>query len=138
MNSLLPTRDYKIVFRNTKKSEHVVVYENDKVLDNIVTEVTETNFVVYIKNVNTRSQLVINCYGEDIEIDSVKLIKDDIDSILLDLKIYTNIKDEIASIVFDESLSLGKKRIAIRKLKKKGLDPRSIKIFLRLLEYMEM
>ena len=135
---LLPKRDYKIVFRNTKKSDNVVVYENDKVLENIETEVTETSFIVYIKDISTTSQLVINCYGEDIEIDSVKLIKDDIDSILLDLKIYTNIKDEIASIVFDEELSLGKKRIAIRKLKKKGLDPRSIKIFLRLLEYMEM
>lgn len=137
-NILLPKRDYKIVFRNTKKSDNVVVYENDRVLENIETEVTETSFIVNIKDVSTTSQLVINCYGEDIEIDSVKLIKDDIDSILLDLKIYTNIKDEIASIVFDENLSLGKKRIAIRKLKKKGLDPRSIKIFLRLLEYMEM
>ena len=138
LNSLVPTRDYKIVFRNTKKSDNVVVYENDKVLENIETEVTETNFIVYIKGISTRSQLVINCYGEDIEIDSVKLIKDDIDSILFDLKIYTNIKDEIASIVFNEELSLGKKRIAIKKLKRKGLDPRSIKIFLRLLEYMEM
>ena len=135
---LSPTRDYKIVFRNTKKSDNVVVYENDKVLNDIETEVTETNFIVYIKNVSTNSQLVINCYGEDIEIDSVKLIKDDIESILIDLKIYTNIKDDIAAIVFNEELSLGKKRIAIRKLKKKGLDPRSIKIFLRLLEYMEM
>ena len=138
LNSLLPTRDYKIVFRNTKKSDHVVVYENDKVLENIETESTETNFIVNINNVSTRSQLVVNCYGEDIEIDSIKLIKDDIDSILLDLKIYTNIKDEIASIVFNEEMSLGKKRIAIKKLRKKGLDPRSIKIFLRLLEYMEM
>ena len=135
---LLPTRDYKIVFRNTKKSDHVVVNENNKVLENIVTEVTETDFIVYIKNVDTKSQLVVNCYGEDIEIDSVKLIKDDIESILFDLKIYTNLKDEIASIVFNEELALGKKRIAIKKLKRKGLDPRSIKIFLRLLDYMEM
>ncbi len=133
-----PKRDYKIVFRNTKKSDNVVVYENQKVLDNIETEVTETDFIVYIKDISTKSQLVINCYGEDIEIDSVKLIKDDIDSILSDLKIYTNIKDDIAAIVFNEEMSLGKKRIAIKKLKKKGLDPRSIKIFLRLLEYMEM
>ena len=137
-NVILPSRDYKIVFRNTKKSDNVVVYENEKVLDNIQTETTETSFIVYIKNISTTSQLVVNCYGEDIEIDSVKLIKDDIDSILMDLKIYTNIKDEIASIVFNEELSLGKKRIAIKKLKKKGLDPRSVKIFLRLLEYMEM
>ena len=137
--SVIPeTRDYRIVFRNTKKSENVVVYENNTVLNNIETETTETSFVVNIKNVNSKSQLVINCYGEDIEIDSAKLIKDDIDSILLDLKINTVLKDEIASIVFSEDLTLSKKRIAIRKLKRKGLDPRSIKAFLRLLEYMEM
>ena len=35
-------------------------------------------------------------------------------------------------------MNLAKKRIAIHKLKKKGLDPRSVKAFLRLLEYMEM
>ena len=137
--SVIPSkRNYKIVFRNTKKSDNVVVYENQTVLDNIETETTETDFVVYIKDIDTNSQLVVNCYGEDIEIDSVKLIKDDIDSILYDLKINTVIKDEIASIVFNNDLSLGKKRIAVRKLKRKGLDPRSIKIFLRLLEYMEM
>ena len=137
--SVIPSsRDFKIVFRNTKKSDHVVVYENDKILENVETEVTETNFIVNIKSINTSSQLVINCYGEDIEIDSLKLIKDDIDSILSDLKINTVLKDDVANIVFNESLSLGKKRIAIKKLKKKGLDARSVKIFLRLLEYMEM
>lgn len=138
LNTILPVRNYKIVFRNTKKSDHVVVYENDQELNNIETESTEENFIVYIKNISTKSQLVVNCYGEDIEIDSVKLIKDDIESILFDLRINTSIKDEIAAIVFNEELSLGKKRIAIKRLKKKGLDPRSVKIFLRLLEYMEM
>jgi hypothetical protein len=137
--SVIPEfRDYKIVFRNTKQSDNVVVYENEKVIDNITTELTETSFIVNIKNVSTKSQITINCYGKDIEIDSVKLIKDDIDSILFDLKINTAIKDEIASIVFDENLNLSKKRIAIRKLKRKGLDTRSVKAFLRLLEYMEM
>ena len=131
-------RNYKIVFRNTKKSENVVVYENDKQLENIKVEDTDTDFIVYVNDISTSSQLVINCYGEDIEIDSLKLIKDDIDSILSDLKIYTVLKDDIAKIVFDEELSLGKKRIAIRKLKRKGLDSRSVKVFLRLLEYMEM
>ena len=138
LNSLLPTRDYKVVFRNTKKADNVVVYENDKVIENVTMETTETDFIVNIKDINTKSQIVVNCYGNDIEIDSVKLIKDDIESVLFDLKILTNIKDEIANIVFNDELSLGKKRIAIRKLKRKGLDPRSIKIFLRLLDYMEM
>ena len=137
--SVLPeTRNYRIVFRNTKKSNQVVVYENDKIINNVETEITETSFIVNVLNVNSSSQLTINCSGEDIEIDSVKLIKDDIDSILYDLKINTAIKDEVASIVFSDDLSVAKKRIGIRKLKRKGLDPRSIKAFLRLLDYMGM
>lgn len=137
--SVIPgKRDYRIVFRNTKKADNIVVYENDKTIDNIETEVTETSFIVYIKNIDSKNQLAINCYGKDIEIDSIKLIKDDIDSILYDLKINTALKDEVAAIVFDDKISLAKKRIAIRRLKRKGLDPRSVKAFLRLLEYMEM
>ena len=132
------TRDYKIIFRNTKKADNVVVYDNQTVVENIKTEVTETTFIVYVNNISTKSQLTVNCYGKDIEIDSVKLIKDDIESILFDLKINTELKDEIAAIVFSEDITLAKKRIAIRKLKRKGLDPRSVKAFLRLLEYMEM
>ena len=137
--AVLPdNRNYDIVFRNTKKSENVFVNENDMEKKDIECEATDTDFIIHIKDVSPKNQLIINCYGEDIEIDSVKLIKDDIDSILFDLKINTILKDDIASIVFNDTLSLGKKRIEIRKLKKKGLDARSIKIFLRLLEYMEM
>ena len=137
--SVIPeTRDYKIVFRNTKQADNVIVYENETVINNVETETTETDFIVFIRNIKTSSQLTINCYGKDIEIDSLKLIKDDIDSILYDLKINTVIKSDIADIVFNENLALNKKRIAIKKLKKKGLDPRSIKVFLRLLDYMEM
>ncbi len=131
-------RNYRIVFRNTKKSDHVNCFENEKLIENASVEFNETDFIVNVSNVSVKSQLVVNCYGKDIEIDSIKLIKDDIDSILSDLKINTVLKDSIASIVFNDSLSLGKKRIAIRKLKKRGLDKRSIKIFLRLLDYMEM
>ena len=138
INVLPEKRNYKIVFRNTKKSNNVEVTVNDSKIDNIKVEDTDTDFIVYIDDVNTSSQLVVNCYGEDIEIDSIKLIKDDIDSILFDLKINTVIKDDIATIVFNDKISLGKKRIAIKKLRRKGLDPRSIKIFLKLLEYMEM
>ncbi len=137
--SVIPEkRNYKIVFRNTKQADKVVVYEQEQELTNIKTEVTDTEFVVYLSDVDVKNQIVINCYGQDIEIDSVKLIKDDIEGILNDLKINTVLKDDVANIIFNDELSLGKKRIAIRKLKRKGLDTRSIKIFLRLLEYMEM
>jgi alpha-glucosidase (family GH31 glycosyl hydrolase) len=135
---LLPEkRDYRIIFRNTKQADNVVVYENEKEIE-YSTLVTDSDFVVEIKDVSTRSQITINCYGQDIEIDALMLIKDDIEDILSDLKIETKLKDDLAKIVFNEELSTSEKRISVRKLKKKGLDRRSVKIFLRLLEYMEM
>ena len=41
----------------------------------------------------------------------------------------------IATIIFDENLDIKKKRIAIRKLKKAGLKPIFIRMFIKLLEY---
>ena len=96
----------------------------------------DNDFIVEIKDFSTYNQLTINCQGSDIEIDALMLINDDIDSILSDLKVPTKLKDTIATILYDQELSISKKRIGIRKLKKKGLDKRSIKIFLRLIEYM--
>jgi hypothetical protein len=99
--------------------------------------VTDNDFIVEIKNVSTSSQIVINCYGQDIEIDALMLIKDDVESILSDLKIPTVLKDRLAVVMFDENTSLNDKRIEVRKLKKDGLDRRSIKMFLKILDYME-
>ena len=79
---------------------------------------------------------MINCQGTDIEIDALMLLDNDIDSILSDLKVPTKLKDTIATILYNKDTSINKKRIEIKKLKKKGLDKRSIKVFLRLIEYM--
>ena len=65
------------------------------------------------------------------------LIKDDVESILSDLKIPTVLKDRLAVVMFDDNTSLNDKRIEVRKLKKDGLDRRSIKMFLKILDYME-
>ena len=135
--TILPEkRDYRIIFRNTKKADNVVVYENENQIE-YGTMVTDTDFIVEIKNVSTSSQVVINCYGQDIEIDALMLIKDDVESILSDLKIPTVLKDRLAVVMFDEETSLNDKRIEVRKLHKEGLDRRSIKMFLKILDYME-
>ena len=135
-NDLLFTeRDYKIRFRNTKLAENVNVYSNDREIL-FTSYLMDNDFIIEVKDVPTSSQLTINCEGKDIEIDALMLINDDIDSILSDLKVPTKLKDTIANILFDESLSISKKRIGIRKLKRSGLDKRSIKIFLKLIEYM--
>ena len=127
-------RNYKMVFRNTKQAENVTVYFN---ADKLTSEnyVDGNDFVVEVKNVPTIGQLTINCKGKDIEIDAVRLINDDIDSILMDLKIDTYLKEEIAGIIFGE-LPINKKRIELRKLKKKGLSKEHVNLFLKLLEYI--
>ena len=71
----------------------------------------------------------------DIEIDAVRLINDDIDSILMDLQIETYLKEKIADIIFSEE-PISKKRIGIRKLKKSGLSKEYVNLFLKLLEYI--
>ena len=93
------------------------------------------DFIVEVKDAPTIGQVTINCRGKDIEIDAVRVINDDIDSILMDLKINTYLKEDIASIIFSEE-TISRKRIAIRKLKKKGLSREYMQLFLKLLEYI--
>lgn len=129
-----PTRDYKIRFRNTRESENVIAYINKDV---VPTEnyIEDNDFIVEVKNVPTTSQLTINCKGKDIEIDAVRIINEEIDSIISDLQIETRLKEKIAAIFFSD-LDIKKKRIQVRKLKGEGLDSLFIRMFLKLLEYM--
>ena len=127
-------RDYKLRFRNTKAAEKVNVHVGDSEHD-AKTYVEDNDFIVEVKHVPTLGQLTVNCRGNDIEIDAVRVINEDIDSILLDLQIETILKEEISSIMFGD-LPIKKKRIAIRKLRKKGLQKNHIKLFLKLLEYI--
>lgn len=127
-------RNYKIVFRNVKKADNVIVYFNqDKI--NYESYVDDNDFIVEVKNVPTIGQLSINCKGKDIEINAARLINDDIDSVLSDLKIETYTKEKLSNIMFGD-LPIQKKRIEIRKLKNNGLTKTYVSLFLKLLEYM--
>ncbi len=127
-------RNYKIKFRNTKKAGFVEAKFNES---NVICRsyVEDNNFVVEVEKVPSIGQLVINCKGTDIEIDAVRVINEDIDSILMDLQIETFLKEQISEIMFG-NLPMNKKRIAIRKLKKQGLAKTYVKLFLKLLEYI--
>ena len=127
-------RNYKIRFRNTKKAENVVCYFNQTPIKTI-SYVDGSDFIVEIEKAPSIGQLTLNCKGKDIEIDAIRLINDDIDSILLDLPINTVLKEQISSIMFS-SLPLKRKRIEIRKLRKYNLGREYIKLFLKLLEYI--
>ena len=127
-------RNYKMVFRNTKQADSVTVYFNAEKLQSN-NYVDGNDFIVEVSGVPTIGQLTINCKGKDIEIDAVRLINDDLESILVDLKINTYLKEEIDSIIFGD-LSYEKKRIAIKKLKSKGLSKEYIGLFVKLLDYI--
>ena len=127
-------RNYKMVFRNTKQADSVMVYFNAEKLQSN-NYVDGNDFIVEVSGVPTIGQLTINCKGKDIEIDAVRLINDDLESILVDLKINTYLKEEIDSIIFGD-LSYEKKRIAIKKLKSKGLSKEHIGLFVKLLDYI--
>jgi len=128
-------RNYKIRFKNTKKADEVSTYFNQGVSIPNNSYVDNNDFIVEVENVESIGQLTINCKGKDIEIDAVRVISEDIDSILMDLVIETELKEEIDKII-SSSEPLNKKRIALRKLKKKGLNPSFVKLFLKLLEYI--
>lgn len=127
-------RNYKIRFRNVKKADSVFAYYNDTQIKTI-SYVDDNDFVVEIEHVPSIGQVTLNCKGKDIEIDAMRLINDDIDSILLDLPINTVLKEQISNIMFSE-LPIKRKRIEIRKMKKYNLGKEYIKLFLKLLEYI--
>ena len=128
-------RNYKIRFRNTKETETVSAYFNETKIEE-EHYIEDNDFIIEVKNVPTVGQLTITCRGADIELAPLHVIKDDIDDILSNLQIETILKDEIAKIIFSED-PLNVKRINLTKLKKKGLDQSFIKLFKKLLEYME-
>ena len=127
-------RNYKLRFRNTKEANDVIVYfNNDKI--EYKSYVEDTDFIVEVFDVSTIGQLTVNCKGKNIEIDAVKLINDDIQSILYDLQIETEMKEYIDGIIFS-NLPIKQKRIELRKLSKKHLEPKFIRLFLKLLDYI--
>ena len=128
-------RNYKIRFRNTKPTDQVEVYFKDRKIDCKKYQ-DKNDFIVEVLDVPTIGQLTINCKGSDIEIDAVRVINEDIESIISDLPITTEMKELLDSTIFSSD-PIKKRRIALRKLERKGLEKKFIKLFLKLLEYVE-
>jgi SHS2 domain-containing protein len=93
----------------------------------------DNDFIVDIKDVDTTKQLTVNCKGKDLEINAVRIINEDVNSIISDLGIPTKLKEIIADIFFSD-LDIKQKRIQIKKIK--GLDKRFVRMFIKLLEYI--
>ena len=135
-NIIPPVRNYKFVFRNTKKAEDVTIYKDYEQVP-FESYVDGPNFIVEVKDIPTFGhQLTVNCKGNYIEIDAVRLINDDIEGIISDLQIKTVQKEQIDKILFSD-MPIKKKRIAIRRLQNKGIEKKFIQLCLKLLEYVE-
>ena len=129
-------RDYFIRFRNTREPEKISVSINNNSISNYISYIDDNDFIIEINGVDTKKQLDVSCMGKDIEVDAARIINEDINEIISDLQIETLVKERVGAIIFG-NMSKSKKRIAIRKLKNTGLDPLFIKMFLKLLEYVE-
>ena len=126
-------RNYKVRFRNTKNANEVIVMQENTPVK-FESYIEENDFVVEIKDVSTVKQLTINCKGRDIEIDATRIINEDIDAIISELPITTKLKDTVADIIFSNE-DIADRRIAIKKLRRKGLNSLFIRAFLKLLDY---
>ena len=129
-------RNYTIKFRNIGMVDDVKVSIGEENITEFDSYIDDNDFIVEVNNALTTRKLTINCIGKNVDINSSRLINEDIESIINDAKIKTELKTMIADIFFSE-LDNRKKRIKIRQLKVRGLDNSFIKMFLKLLEYIK-
>ena len=128
-------RNYRIRFRNTREPRDVIVkQDNDDIA--FTTRVEENDLIIEVNDVDTTKQIIVICKGQNINIDSQRIINEDIDFIINDLQLKTALKEKIAEIMFSK-LEVSKKRIQIKRLKNLGLEQVYIKMFLKLLDYIK-
>ena len=128
-------RAYRIRFRNTKEPDEVVVQCGTEKVKGINTYVDDNDFVVELPSLSTIKQITISCKGKDIEYDALRIVNDDIESILNDLPIETKLKEKIGAVIMSDE-EIKKKRIEVRKLGRQGVPNKYINLFIKLLEYM--
>jgi len=130
-------RSYKIRFKNTKPTSKVTSYVASTQINNNCYK-DESDLIVEVNDIPSNEQLTIICSGQDIEIEALRILSDDIISIISDLPIKSSLKQKIDNIMFSNELDLPKKRIAIRKLahEKEYLEKKYITLLLKLLEYI--
>ena len=137
MSAVPKVRNYRIRLKNTKESSNVFSYVASTQVSNSIYKDSK-DLMIEIPNVPTSSQLTILCSGDNIEIEDMRIINEDIVSIISDLPIKTVVKERVDKIMFSGELTLKQKRIAIRKLSrgKDYLEKKYIELFLKLLEYI--
>ena len=128
-------RNYVLRFRNMNNPQKIVVkYNNQESVCEYETD--NKDLVVKLDNISLYSKLEVNIIGTNLEIEIENVINEEIEGILFDLEVNTILKNKIDSIIFSD-LSIKKKRIGLRKLRKDKLEPKYINMFIGLLDFIE-
>ena len=131
----IPNRNYVLRFRNMKSPEKVMVkYNNNETQHDF--EIEKKDLIVKLDNISVNSPVEVNLIGKDLEIEIISVINEEISGILEDLEINTILKEQIDAIIFSDE-PINKKRISLRKLRKEGLEPKYIIMFIGLLEFIQ-
>ena len=118
--------------RNTKFTQNVQVFK-DEVNVPYRRYVDDNDFVIEFDEIPTMSKIFVYCKGKDIEINAERIINEDIEGIISDLNITTELKEKVDKILFSDK-SIKDKRFAIRRMR--SLPSVFRKMFLKLLEYI--
>ena len=131
----LPNRNYLLRFRNMKNPDQIIInYQNKKTVSNYYIE--RNDLMIRLNDINVYEPIEVSIIGNNLEIETISVINEEIEGILDDLEINTILKEKIDDIIFSE-LTVKKKRIGLRKLKKQGLEPKFINMFIGLLEFID-
>ena len=136
-NYNMPNRNYLLRFRNMLKPAKIIFKKGETIQDNYPYENEKNDLLIKLTDINVFEPIEVDIIGKDIEIETISVINEEIEGILDDLEIRTSLKDQIDTIIFNPSLPINKKRVSLRKLKKQGLEPKYINMFIGLLEFIE-
>ena len=129
-------RTYRIRMKNTRAPEEVKVFFNNQPYNYSVYQ-KSISCIIEVKDVPSVGTLQVEISGNRIDIEAENLVRYDVLSIIQDLQIKTELKEQIYQVLFDEKFDNKRKRIEIRKLESKGLEKKFVNLFLKLLEYLE-
>ena len=135
-NLKLDNRSYLLRFRNMKNPTKVLVKINNEVKEHTF-EIEKNDLLINIESISVYEPIEVMIIGQNMEIETINVINEEIESILDDLEINTILKEQIDAIIFND-LPINKKRIGLRKLKKQGLEPKFINMFIDLLEFIDI
>lgn len=133
-NLNVPNRTYLLRFKNMKNPDKIIVkYQGQTKECQAIVE--KNDLLLELKDINVYETLEVLLLGNNLEIETISVINKEIEGILDDLEIETIIKESVDEIIFSD-LSINKKRIGLRKLRRQGLEPKYINMFISLLEFI--